>query len=378
MARGPARFAGGFSVALAPLLTAVLTLLAQSVLAHELEVDSLSIRLESGSQEVAGQLLLDPEMTRGTDGASVPDSIEMEHERLLSFVKEHVVLRADEEALDLSLGVRELYSKGGAVPGDSVIYRAVLPRHWRELSVRIIDPLDRIAVTTTVDMAGKPTVLIIDDRPLVVHRTVDATSENSSEDVDVLSSSDRSILTQSMGQVWTGIVHIIPLGWDHILFVVALTLGSFGKWRRLVLELSAFTAAHTLTLALGALELVRVAPSIVEPLIALSISAVALEHLVALQRKSVRYALVCFFGLLHGLGFAGALLDLGLSKTSFLLFLVSFNIGVELGQLAVVGVTLVALWLAARWPDKRDLTTRALALVIAGCGLIVCAVRFLG
>lgn len=339
----------------------------------------LSIRLESGSQKIGGQLLLDPELTRGSDGSVVPEGEQEEHRaRLLSFVRKHVVLRADEETLAPSFEVRELYVKGGAVPGDSVIYEAKLPTDWRELSVQVVEPLEQVAVTTTVDMVEKPTILIMDHRRLVVHEMTATRSAKPREETDARRSSEPSLLAQSVRHIWVGIVHIVPLGWDHILFVIALTLGSFGKWRRLVLELSAFTAAHTLTLALGALELVRVAPSVVEPLIAFSISAVALEHLVDLKKTSLRYSLVAFFGLLHGLGFAGVLLELGLSKASFLLFLVSFNIGVELGQLAVVGVTLVALFLLARWPEKRKFATRVLALAIAACGLVVGTLRVLG
>jgi hypothetical protein len=285
------------------------------------------------------------------------------------------VLQVDEAVLELRFEVRELYVKGGAVPGDSVIYRATLPKDWHQLSVQIKEPLKQLAVTTTVDNVDKPTFLLMDERPLVVH---EVSTPSPSPRAASRSSAQPSILSLGIDYVWIGIVHIVPLGWDHILFVIALTLGSFGKWRRLVVELSAFTAAHTLTLALGALELVRVSPSIVEPLIALSIAAVALEHLLGLEKRSLRYSLVGGFGLLHGLGFAGVLLELGFSKGSFLLFLVSFNIGVELGQLLVVGLTLVALLLLAPWPEKRALGAKGITLAIAACGLVVFALRLAG
>ncbi len=134
-----------------------------------------------------------------------------------------------------------------------------------------------------------------------------------------------------------GIDHIVPLGLDHILFV----LGLFFLTPRLgplLWQVSAFTLAHTLTLALAALGYVSVPASVVEPLIALSIVYVAVENIFTTGRLSPwRPAVIFCFGLLHGLGFASVLAEFGLPEQSFIPALVGFNVGVELGQLLVIG-----------------------------------------
>jgi len=143
-----------------------------------------------------------------------------------------------------------------------------------------------------------------------------------------------------------GFEHIIPLGLDHILFVIGIYLLS-QAWRALLWQVSAFTLAHTITLALATLGLVNVSPSIVEPLIALSITYVAIENLFHHSLSKGRIALVFGFGLLHGLGFAGVLGEIGLNPDAFITSLIAFNVGVELGQLAVIALmfALLGFWL---------------------------------
>jgi hydrogenase/urease accessory protein HupE len=138
-----------------------------------------------------------------------------------------------------------------------------------------------------------------------------------------------------------GVEHILS-GFDHLLFVLALLfLVSFNK--RLVLTISAFTLAHSLTLALSALGLLTLRSPPVEATIALSIMLVAGEALHKEQTLSRRWpAVVAFlFGLVHGLGFAGALADIGLPQNHLFVALLTFNVGVELGQLLVVGIAYV-------------------------------------
>jgi hypothetical protein len=135
--------------------------------------------------------------------------------------------------------------------------------------------------------------------------------------------------------IWVGFEHIIPLGWDHILFVVGLFLFSI-KLRSLLWQVSAFTLAHTITLALGMLGYISLPAYIVEPLIAATIVYVAIENIIFKQMTWWRPLLVFCFGLLHGLGFASVLTEFGLSAQSFVGGLIGFNIGVELGQLAVI------------------------------------------
>lgn len=151
-------------------------------------------------------------------------------------------------------------------------------------------------------------------------------------------------LTVAADYVGLGIGHILPGGLDHILFVLALCV-SAPCLRALVIQVTTFTVAHSTTLALAALDLVAVPSGVVEPLIAASIAWVAVENLGRRSAPAWRPAVVFGFGLLHGLGFAGALAELGWPQGAMLTALVSFNVGVELGQLAVV----VAAWWALRF-----------------------------
>jgi hypothetical protein len=133
-----------------------------------------------------------------------------------------------------------------------------------------------------------------------------------------------------------GFTHIVPHGLDHMLFVLGIYLLT-RRARAVLLQVSAFTLAHSITLGLSMYGVVAVSPSVVEPLIALSIAYVAIENVLLSELKSWRIALVFAFGLLHGLGFAGALREVGLPRAEFATALVMFNAGVEAGQMTVIG-----------------------------------------
>ena len=132
-----------------------------------------------------------------------------------------------------------------------------------------------------------------------------------------------------------GFEHIIPEGIDHILFVLGLFFSTI-KLRSLILQVTAFTFAHSITLALAALGLVKLQLSVVEPLIFLSIVWVAVENTLYKKTTKWRPLVVFSFGLLHGLGFATLLTEYGLPKDNFISLLLAFNIGVEFGQLSVL------------------------------------------
>lgn len=156
---------------------------------------------------------------------------------------------------------------------------------------------------------------------------------------------------------WLGVEHIL-LGIDHLLFVAALVMLVRGK-RQLLLTITAFTIAHSITLALATLGLLDVPGPPVEAIIALSIMFVAIEILHRHQGHpslaSQKPWLVAFsFGLLHGLGFAGALAEVGLPENSIPLALLFFNIGVEIGQLLFVGVLLAGAALVRRLAGPVD------------------------
>ncbi len=138
-----------------------------------------------------------------------------------------------------------------------------------------------------------------------------------------------------------GFKHVVPDGLDHILFVLGVFLLT-RKWKPLLLQVSCFTVAHTITLWLAAIGVVRVPGEIVEPIIAASIVVIALENIFLKQYNHWRLLVVFVFGLIHGLGFAGAMAERLDSTSSLVVGLLGINVGVELGQLAVISAALVA------------------------------------
>jgi len=147
-----------------------------------------------------------------------------------------------------------------------------------------------------------------------------------------------------------GFEHIIPKGWDHIIFVLGLFFFST-KLRPLIWQISAFTVAHTFTLALGSIGYIKIIPEIVEPLIALSIVFIAVENIIFDRLSKWRPIVIFIFGLLHGLGFASVLGEFGLPDGFFIAALLGFNLGVEIGQLTVV---LLAFIIVGYWFNKKD------------------------
>ena len=135
--------------------------------------------------------------------------------------------------------------------------------------------------------------------------------------------------------VIAGFEHIIPKGLDHILFILGIFLLST-KLKPLAWQATMFTLAHSITLSLSMFNVISLPASIVEPLIALSIAYIGIENIFAHKLKTSRLALVFAFGLLHGLGFASVLAEFGMPGSSYASALISFNVGVELAQLAIL------------------------------------------
>ena len=173
-------------------------------------------------------------------------------------------------------------------------------------------------------------------------------------------------LPDAWSYLWLGFTHILPQGYDHMLFVFGLFFFA-PLWRPLLWQVTAFTAAHTLTLALAVLGVVSISSRIVEPLIALSIVWVGVENLWRRELGWGRVAVVFGFGLLHGLGFAGALTELGIGRATLVPALLCFNVGVEAGQCSVLLLAFVALgWARARADYRRRIAVPgsiAIALV---------------
>jgi hydrogenase/urease accessory protein HupE len=151
---------------------------------------------------------------------------------------------------------------------------------------------------------------------------------------------DYKVYNPSYDNVWIefitqGFKHIIPLGLDHILFIVCIYFLNTSI-KSILRQTTVFTIAHSVTLCLAANGYLVVPSNIVEPIIALSIAVLAIENILARKVKSYRLLLIFIFGLIHGMGFASALSELNLPDRDFAKALFSFNVGVELGQIAVV------------------------------------------
>ena len=166
-----------------------------------------------------------------------------------------------------------------------------------------------------------------------------------------------------------GMEHIVPKGLDHILFIFGVFFFAV-KLKPLLWQVTMFTLAHSLTLILASLKLVFIPASIIEPLIALSIGYVAFENIFQRQGKfhsrsnAIRYAVIFFFGLIHGLGFAFVLEDIGLPTGQLILSLLSFNIGVEIAQIGLV----VLAYLLMFYPSKQLWYRKAIQIP---CSLVI-------
>jgi hypothetical protein len=165
-----------------------------------------------------------------------------------------------------------------------------------------------------------------------------------------------------------GFEHILPKGVDHILFVLGLFLLST-RFKALLWQITAFTVAHSVTLALSMFDVISLPSRLVESLIALSIAYVAVDNVLTSELKPWRPAVVFVFGLLHGMGFAGVLRELGLPRDQFVPALIAFNVGVELGQLSVVALALASLGRFRSQAYYRKAIVIPASLAIAAVGL---------
>lgn len=196
--------------------------------------------------------------------------------------------------------------------------------------------------------AGSLIVLFLISGPLWAHDNV--------QELEKLSKSEAAILYLQLG-----FTHILPLGFDHILFVLSLYLLS-PKLKPVLWQATAFTVAHSITLGLAMFKVFTPSPAIVEPIIALSIMYVALENIFSPTLKKSRIGIVFLFGLVHGMGFANALGSLGLPQHSYLTSLVMFNVGVELGQLAVI---VSAFLLFGKWFGNKPYYRKAVVIPLS-------------
>lgn len=196
-----------------------------------------------------------------------------------------------------------------------------------------------------------------------------------SEPITLGGGDQQSGLMAFLSYIPVGFEHILPMGLDHILFVLGLFFLST-RLTPLLWQISAFTLAHTVTLALGALGYVTIPGSIVEPIIAASIVYVAVENIVSDKLHRWRPLVIFVFGLLHGLGFASVLQEFGLPEAQFIPALIGFNVGVEFGQLTVIAIAFLIVVLAQR-VDRMKADQRQAQVVYGVLTLVFLAAGWL-
>jgi HupE / UreJ protein len=166
-----------------------------------------------------------------------------------------------------------------------------------------------------------------------------------------------------------GFTHILPLGVDHILFIICVFFMNTNI-KKIILHASIFTIAHSITLALVVFNIIVPPTAIVEPIIALSIAVLAIENIFFVQARQWRIFLIFAFGLVHGMGFAAAIAELGLPSYDFTNALVSFNIGVEFGQLSII----VMMYFIVQLFFKNKIWYRARVLIPANVVISLIAI----
>ena len=326
-------------------------------LAHELDYQELLLYWDASRSQLRGQILTDPKRLE----AAAPEA---RAASLLARLREELRLELDGERCPLQLSLRELWVPAGATLGDSVMLACARAEGPRRLRVFAGPWLHGLRVTVQQPAAAATTQVLSTQTSVLGG----AWSGVYSFEEPSRGFSAPSVEAPARNYLLLGVRHILEGGWDHLAFVAALVLGRSARFTLLLWELTAFTAAHSLSLALGALGVIVLPRAPIELGIALSVCAMALCNLDARSRVTrAAPALVFAFGLLHGQGFAGNLLDAGLPASAFVWALLGFNVGVELGQAAWAGALFLGLSaLPAHWPRPRFVQLGSLALGALG------------
>lgn len=341
--------------ALGPLLAAVLTLLGPApAAAHPAQVARARIAVEERAVEIAlsmnlFELDLVLTLDRDLDGTVSPAELEARRAEVADYLRGKTSVTAAGRGLPMEL--RELgigrSGDGRAVAEATLVFSAEPP--LRDVTVRC-EPLTELGADHTtlarIDTQGE-------SRQFVFRQGV--TYEQRA-----------GALAVALEFLTLGMVHIF-IGYDHIAFLVGLLLAG-GSTLSIIKIVTAFTVAHSVTLSLAALDVVTLSPALVEAGIALSIVYVAAENLLLRRPPRGRWLVSFGFGLVHGFGFASVLKELALPSSSLVVPLLTFNLGVEIAQVAIVAVVAPALWVLTRTPLHVPLT-RLASVVILSLGL---------
>ena len=350
-----------------------LVLFAQSALAHTFELGDAQLSIEGDSYRIAVSADLIEAFERhlglnGTDRFLVEQvrgldlgTIESALSEIRAAISEETLIRFDGVTADLRAmsfpsprDVRAVLDQ----PPDSTEYRLVfvgygdVPQGASAVSVQLSPLLGDMRLEVTVPSATL----------LQAGRTSQTLSLQGAQETTL-----STAVAEFLYFTWQGIIHIVPYGLDHILFVLCLFL--FAQTvRDLIWQVTAFTVAHSVTLTLGWLGWVDLPTVFFEPLIALSIVYAAVENILRDKPAGARFTLIFFFGLLHGFGFASVLGEISPSGGQWLPRLIGFNVGVEIGQLVVIAAAFLAvgLWRKESWYRPRIVVPVSFVIALVG------------
>jgi HupE / UreJ protein len=344
--------------------------------AHHLEVSRLELRPQAG-EEIKGRIFIDPRL---------PLSSEPEAE-LRALVIRNLHFAVAGRGCELNVKVLEVWREDSASAGHLADVVCELNRpEGLPLTVSLGRELGKLVIVYPEANAPGETV----------EREVVAPEGGDSELRLGRTQANRVRKSGALEWVRLGFEHVLPDGLDHVLFVVSLVLGTFRELRVLLLSVLAFTLGHALALYLAAMGFLKAPPELIEPLIALSIAALSglvfwqlvragvlnkpgpaggvhgeAEALAMRASPAHRWPLAAWFGVVHGLGFAGAFSALGAGTGTLALTLLQFHLGVELGHLIVL--LLAWLWFRKVVPRLAEIGQVRERMVLLGFAVALCS-----
>jgi hydrogenase/urease accessory protein HupE len=315
---------------------------------------SWSAAITTAPQSLVNKLEAEAGMPRSSDLAA--DALRAKLAELNELLARHIEVRFDRAASHARISISQL-----EVPTDVTMPAFVV------LAAQGAWPADAQAVTWRYGLVYSTyAVVFADDNggsPSTQWLDGDAASLPFPVSANVRPPSRLQIIGQYLR---LGFTHIVPEGLDHILFVLGIFLLTT-RLRPILVQVTAFTIAHSVTLGLTMYGVVSLPSRVVEPLIAMSVAYVGLENIATSKLTPWRPAVVFGFGLLHGMGFAGALTGLRLPRDEVIPALISFNVGIELAQLTVIAIAFfaIAFWFRDKPWYRRRLVRPASALIAA-------------
>jgi len=339
--------------------------------AHEVQPAILDVTVGADTLEIEIDWMIESAVA-GLDLAAVADTNDAENAEAYDTLR---ALDPAAMATEIESAWPEISNQINIVAGDRRLPLALQSVDVPETSdfelaristVTLTAPLPQDAPDLTIGWAPELGPLIVRQRGVENGYSAFLAPGMVSDPIPRSGGSEQTAIEAFVDYIRVGFDHIVPQGLDHILFVLGLFFFSL-RMGALLWQVTAFTLAHTVTLALGALDIIRLSPDIVEPIIAASIVYVGVENLFLRKLPPWRPLVVFGFGLLHGLGFASVLQDFGLGNDHFLPKLIGFNVGVEIGQLAVIAaawLTLALFFGRFAWYHRRIAAPVSVAIAI--------------